>query len=132
MEHKARALLLGLGLLIAIATSVSADPLKDGVAAYTTGDYATALRVFRPWADQGNPDALTALGVMYVKGQGVDQDYAQALDLFGKAMSAGSADAEAELGYMYRSGYGVPQNYDEAVSRYRDAIQKGSATARTT
>jgi TPR repeat protein len=126
MKHKARALLLGLSLLIADAASAAADPLRDGIVAYAVGDYATALRVLRPWADQGNPDALTALGVMHVKGQGVGQDYAEALDLFNRAVSAGSADAEAELGNMYRSGYGVPQDFDEAITRYRDAIAKGS------
>jgi TPR repeat protein len=126
MKRGVHALLLGLCLLLTQAALALADPLGDGLVAYATGDYATAWRVLRPWAEQGNPDALTAVGVMYVKGQGVDRDYTQALDLFNRAISAGSEDAEAELGYMYGSGYGVPQDYEEAVSKYRDSIQKGS------
>jgi TPR repeat protein len=126
MKRGVHALLLGLCLLLTQAALALADPLGDGLVAYATGDYATAWRVLRPWAEQGNPDALTAVGVMYVKGQGVDRDYTQALDLFNRAISAGSEDAEAELGYMYGSGYGVPQDYEEAISKYRDSIQKGS------
>jgi hypothetical protein len=58
-----------------------ADPLGDGIVAYTVGDYPNALRVLRPWADQGNLEALTTLGIMYVKGQGVGQDYARHLTI---------------------------------------------------
>jgi uncharacterized protein len=126
MNHKVHILFLGAYLLVAQIAPALADPLADGLLAYSRGDYAAALKVLRPWAEQGNPDAMTALGVMYVKGLGVDSDYTRALGLFNKAISAGSADAEAELGYMYRSGYGVPQDLDEAISKYRDSIQRGS------
>ena len=69
MKRGVHALLLGLCLSLTQAALALADPLGDGLVAYATGDYATALRVLRPWAEQGNPDALTALGVMYVKGR---------------------------------------------------------------
>jgi len=55
MKHATRALLLGLGLLIASVAPASADPLGDGLAAYAVGDYASALRILRPWADQAIP-----------------------------------------------------------------------------
>jgi hypothetical protein len=81
MKHKAHALLLGLCLLVGQVASALADPLGDGIVAYTVVDYPNALRVLRPWADQGNPEALTTLGIMYVKGQGVGQDYARHLTI---------------------------------------------------
>ena len=34
------------------------------------GDYATALRLWRPLADQGDASAQYNLGVMYAKGRG--------------------------------------------------------------
>ena len=126
MKPRLHALLLGLCLVIAQVAFGLAEPLGDGLVAYATGDYVTALKVLRPWAEQGNPDALTALGVMYVKGQGVPQDYTEALYLFNRAVTQGSADAEAELGDMYRSGYGVSPDYEQAIQMFRDSIQKGS------
>ncbi len=51
----------------------------EAVAAYRRGDYATALREFRPLAEQGNADAQFNLGIMYYTGKGVPQDYVQAL-----------------------------------------------------
>ena len=44
--------------------------LKEGAAAYQRGDYATALREWRPLAKQGNANAQFFLGVMYGKGLG--------------------------------------------------------------
>jgi TPR repeat protein len=40
------------------------------VAAYHRGDYVTALRLWRPLADQGNVHAQFNLGVKYHQGQG--------------------------------------------------------------
>ncbi len=50
----------------------------EGVAAYHRGNYAAALRQWRPLAKQGNAKAQYNLGIMYDKGRGVRQDYAQA------------------------------------------------------
>jgi len=55
----------------------SADFLK-GYEAYNSGDYSTALKEWRPLAEQGNADAQLNLGYMYTKGQGVFQDYVKA------------------------------------------------------
>ena len=49
----------------------------DGKAAQR-GDYAAALREWRPLAEQGHAQAQYNLGVMYANGQGVAQDKVQA------------------------------------------------------
>jgi uncharacterized protein len=55
-----------------------AGQLDDAFAAYQRGDYATAMSLRRPLADQGNAAAQYNLGWMYYDGRGVPQDYAQA------------------------------------------------------
>ena len=47
----------------------------EGVAAFKRGDYATALREWRPLAEQGDADTQFNLALMYRKGEGVPQDY---------------------------------------------------------
>ena len=42
----------------------AAGPLEDGVAASRNGDFATALRLLRPLADEGNATAQLNLGFM--------------------------------------------------------------------
>ena len=55
---------------IGIAAAV-AGPWEDGMAAYNRGDYMPAIKLFRPLAQQGNAKALSILGVMFRKGEGV-------------------------------------------------------------
>lgn len=68
MRHYAeqlRATLTALVMLVAIAGAAVAGPLEDGVAAYDRKDYATALRLLRPLADQGIAMAQFELGTIY-------------------------------------------------------------------
>jgi hypothetical protein len=65
-------------LALCLAAPVAAGPFEDGVAADKRGDYATALRLWRPLADQGDASAQNNLGFMYENGHGVPQDYAEA------------------------------------------------------
>ncbi len=87
----------------------------EGVAAYNRGDYATALREFRPLAEQGDAAAQHNLGLMYHIGQGVTQDYAKAVKWYRKAAEQGDAKAQHNLGFMYQNAKGVPDDHAEAV-----------------
>ena len=60
-------------LLGAVGTSWGAD-FNKGLAAANIGDFATALREWRPLAEQGDAGAQFNLGLMYNEGQGVPQD----------------------------------------------------------
>ena len=62
-------------VLVAIAGAAVAGPMEDGEAARDRKDYATALRLFRSLAEQGDATAQEHLGVMYENGQGVPEDY---------------------------------------------------------
>ena len=64
-----------LSIVLVLATPVVAETLDDGFKAYVDEDYATALRIFRPLAEQRDADAQTYLGYMYSNGLGVTQDY---------------------------------------------------------
>jgi hypothetical protein len=86
----------------------------EGEAAYQRGDYATAIREWRPLAKQGVADAQYNLGVMYGEGLGVPQDYAKAVGWWRKAAEQGHATAQYNLGVAYHNGEGVPQNYAQA------------------
>ena len=107
-------LVLTFAILIGLAAPAWAG-FAEGAAAYLRGDYATALREYRPLAEQGNAAAQTNLGFMYDNGQGVPQDYAEAVKWYRKAAEQGRADAQFNLGIMSARGQGVPQDYTEAV-----------------
>ena len=128
-DSMVRTLLLALVVALSTIGSGMAGPFEDGVAAYRREDYATALRLWKPLAEQGDADAQFNLGTMYANGQGVPQDYAEAVRWYRKAAEQGHADAQNNLGVMYRNGRGVPQDYAEAVRWYRKAAEQGYAGA---
>ena len=112
---------LAVGLVGAIAGAALAGPFEDAVVAHGRGDYATAERLFRLLAEQGNAAAQFNLGVMYNDGRGVPQNDAEAVKWFRKAADQGAAPAQFNLGNMYNDGRGVPQNDAEAVKCFRKA-----------
>ena len=73
-----RRILAGVILSLMLTGGAFAGPLEEGLAAHERGDYATALRLFRPLGEQGNASAQYNLGVMYALGQGVPRDNVQA------------------------------------------------------
>ena len=124
-----RAAFAAIVLLLSLAAPVAAGPLEDANAAYDRGDYAAALRLLGPLANQGDASAQFNLGLMYDKGQGVPQNHAEAVKWYRLAADQGDASAQYNLGVMYANGQGVPQNYAEAVKWYRLAADQGDASA---
>ena len=78
-------------LVVACVTGAGADSFEDGPSAYERGDYAQAMNLWRPLAEQGDAPAQFNLGVMYRHGQGVPQDLVRAhmWDNIGAAASTG-------------------------------------------
>jgi hypothetical protein len=118
-------------LSLSFAAPVVAGPFKDGFATYDHGDYATALRIWRPLADRGDASAQFNLGLMYSHGQGVPQDYAAATQWYRKAADHGDPLAQTNLGVMYAQGQGVPKDYAESVKWFRKAAEQGNAYAQS-
>jgi uncharacterized protein len=119
--------LIAVGVLFSIAQAASAGPFEDGNAAYDQGDYATALKLWRPLADNGNAEAQFALGNIFYEGQGVLQNYTESVKWFRKAADQGYVHAQYKLGVIYREGQGVLQNYTESVKWHRKAADQGYA-----
>lgn len=113
----------------------SDDPFKpiidsaNGVAAYESGDYTTALQLLRPLAEHGSSEAQFYLGLMYREGKGITQDYVEAVRWFRLSADQGYAVAQSSLGFMYFGGKGFPRNFVEAVKWFRLAADQGAARA---
>ena len=82
-------------LVLRFATPVAAGPLEDADAAIKRRDYATAVRLIRPLAEQGNANAQYKLGVFYDNGLGVPQDKVSAYMWLNLSASQGREGAAA-------------------------------------
>jgi TPR repeat protein len=101
-------ILAGLIVAVVMAGVAVAGPLEDGLAAYDRDDWATALKLLRPLAEQGNAQAQRSLGDLYANGQGVPKDYVEALKWH-------------ELGYE--------QEFAEALKGYQSYAEQGDPAA---
>ncbi len=117
-------------VIMALAVPAYAGPLEDGVAARQRGDYATAIRIWRPLAEQGHARAQSNLGFMYSNGEGVPQDYAEAVKWYRMAAEQGNAEAQHNLGVSYAKGEGVPLDDMLAYMWFNLAAAQGHEKAK--
>lgn len=70
-----------------------------------------------------------ALGLMYVKGEGVEENSETALEYFTAASDNNSAKASYYIGQMYENGIGVDKDYEKAMEYYLKASELDYAPA---
>lgn len=116
---------VGLVAVVVIALASTPD-LDSGDAASERGDYAAALREWRPLAEQGDAKAQFDLGLMYKYGLGVERDYGEAVRWFRLAAGQGEVEAQRSLSIAYEKGQGVRRNYVEAYKWDRVAAAHGT------
>ena len=116
--------------IICLAAPAWAD-YEAGLGAYERGDYATALREWRPLAELGLAAAQFNLGLLYANGQSVPHDDVQARQWYEKAANQGDALAQFNLGVLYGNGKGVPEDYQLALYWFRLSANQGNAMAQT-
>ena len=80
-------------LVFLLATPGYSQDYRKGLAAAERGDYAAALREWRPLAEQGHVNAQYDLGVMYFEGRGVPEDFEKAHMWFDIAAERGLRNA---------------------------------------
>tara|TARA_E500000331_G_C16927981_1_gene570693 strand:+ start:135 stop:683 length:549 start_codon:yes stop_codon:yes gene_type:complete len=97
-------------LLGSAGMSAGAD-FQKGYAAYQNKDYATALREWRPLAEQGNADAANHIGQMYKNGRGVPRDHKTAVKWYRLAAEEGHAFGALNLAFAYFGARGVEENW---------------------
>lgn len=119
------ALLLSLGCF---AVPAWAD-FQTGMDAKNRGDFAKALREWRPLAEQGEARAQFYLGMLYENGDGVPEDFAKAREWYEKSAAQGDANAQFYLGLMCAFGRGVPLDLVQAHMWYSLAAGNGHARA---
>ena len=95
MKSSLTAICLTLVLSLGITGAAWSADFQKGAAAAQSGDYATALREWKPLAEQGNADAQNNLGLMYREGQGVPQDYKTAVKWYQRAAEQGDAGSRS-------------------------------------
>lgn len=90
---------MGVFAMLAMTAPLGAT-VRDGVDAWSRGDYAAAVAEWRGPAEAGDPDAMFNLGQAYRLGRGVPTDMERAEQLYRDAASAGHIQAADTYGLM--------------------------------
>ena len=93
--------------------------------AHDRADYASALRVWLPTAEEGDAEAQTNVGEIFERGLGGNPNYAAAATWYGRAAEQGNTRAQFNLGTLYENGKGVTADREQAAYWYRKAADQG-------
>ena len=116
-------------LLVLAPVHAGAGGFDVAVQAAEAGDFETALREFRALAAGGDPRGENGLGVLYLRGHGLERDPERAFALFRSAAGKGLRAAEKNLGELYAEGVGVPRDDAAAAHWFGLAAAQGDAGA---
>jgi TPR repeat protein len=92
------------------------EDFRRGLSAFNMGDYATALKVWRPLAEKDEPRSQAGIGFMYHRGMGVRADDHEAAAWLLRAAERGQAEGQLMLGILFYYGQGVPQSLVQAYA----------------
>ena len=118
-------------LILISAAAVGASTVDEGIAAYGSGDYKTAIEKWQILIKQGSPDGLFYLGVMYANGTGVARDTTRAFELYSEAAQKDHLSAQYNLGMQYATGEGVTQDFSKAEYWWTKAAERGLMQAQS-
>ena len=115
---------------VAFGVGARAQSYEDGMRAYDAGEFAKALEIWGPVAENGDAVAQYSLGKLLENGgTGVPRDAVAAAKWYQRAASQGNSAAQNNLGLMYAQGRGVAQDVARAAKIWRDAAAEGHVIA---
>lgn len=120
-----------LAVLLLVGTVPAFADFDEAVRAAQRGEYSRAESEFRRLAAEGDARGQNGLGVLYLRGTGVEQDIAAAVRWFRLAARQGFHAAQTNLGLLYENGWGVPRDDWQAYLWYTRAAHQGDVEAQT-
>ena len=97
--------------------------------AYKNKDFKKAHDIWVEEAKLKNDQAMANLGLMYLKGEGVEKDYTKAKEWFEQASAYDNDSANFNLALMYQTKIGVEENIPKAIDYFRRSVAKNHVQA---
>ena len=97
---------------------------REALKAYMAKEYEEAFSLWSEEAKQKSDQAMTNLGLMYLKGEGVKKDYTMAKEWFEEASAYDNDSANYNLALMYQTKIGVEEDMGKAIEYFRKAVRK--------
>lgn len=101
----------------------------EALKAYRNEDYSLAKKLWIDESSKDNDQAMINLGLLYLKGEGVQKDFTLAREWFEKALEYQNPSAYYNLALMYQSHIGVEEDLEKALLFFRKAHKLGHTNA---
>lgn len=102
---------------------------RAALEAYKNKDFKKAHDIWIEEAKLKNDQAMANLGLMYLKGEGVEKDYTKAKEWFEQASAYDNDSANFNLALMYQTKIGVEEDITKAIDYFRRAVAKNHVQA---
>lgn len=96
----------------------------EALKAYRAKDYEKALSIWKEEVNHKNDQAMANLGLMYLKGEGVEKNFTTAKEWFDRASEYDNSSANYNLALMYQTKVGVAEDKTKAIDYFRKAVEK--------
>lgn len=113
-----RRTILALAIAVLLTSAAAAQDMREGLNAYKRGDYAAALKEWRPLAERGHAGAQYNIGFNYIQGKGVPKDLVRAYFWFELAARQGKRVARD-----IRTGIAAQMTADQ-IARARELVRE--------
>ncbi len=113
-------------ILMVLAAPIFSQDFQKGLKTAQSGDFATALKEWKPLFESGDSATQFNLDIMHRTGQGVPQDDKEAAKWFRLAAEQGQADAQNNLGFMYENGQNFLVDYVIENTWYNTSAANGN------
>jgi TPR repeat protein len=107
-------LLIFFSFLLLSQVNAEESLYKRGIKLVEQKDYEKALKAFELGAKTGDLNAMTAVGIMYIAGVGVNQNDAKGFKYIQDAANKFHPKAQYTLGAIYYLGAGIAIDFDKA------------------
>ena len=116
-------------LSLALVQNAFAGTYELGAQAYSSKNYQKAIEIWSQDELRANPDAQFGLGVLYIRGMGIQQNMEKGVEFYKRAARLGHASAQFNLGLAYFTERGVKYSPGKAKLWWEKAAIQGHAGA---
>ena len=106
--------------------------LESGIAAFETKNFAHAIKLLSPIADEGNVEALYRMAIMLQNGLGCIASTEKAFSYMGDAAQKGYPLAQHAYGFMFFEGECTEKDIDKSIQLFTRAAEQGLMGSATT
>ncbi|MBC7979125.1 MAG: sel1 repeat family protein [Armatimonadetes bacterium] len=106
------------------------SPAKAALEAFEAGKHAEAVKMAKPLAEAGDPDAIYLLGFAHETGKGIEASHEQALSYYRKGSAMNHSDSSYRLSLLLMNSKEKKERYEALALLEKQAVKDPGVAGR--